>query len=186
MPATPAMADGDPLVQELLTTARYQQNMAADTEEGGRPSQAKYSPYIWVKGLGRHIINNFLPWFDQEVPEERQHRTVWLVKFVDREQAKIFRTGYDRASNDGDTITTTRAVHSDYLAMVRRPDSLMGRWQNGEALDNVNHPPAPMRRMEIDFVEQIMTPLSSTPGPSIERTPHQNSTAHTGAGGSRT
>ncbi|KAF9058379.1 hypothetical protein BDP27DRAFT_1372698 [Rhodocollybia butyracea] len=139
------------------------------TGRGKQLNPTVHSPYLWIEGLGRHILGNFLPWFTHEVPQLRvtvlfkvrngNAEPVWLVKFLNRDEAKAFAEGYNGTLNDGDRLTTTRASLSDYLALVKTPSLLIEKWQNREIIESNTHPPALMERMEINLEGRISDPL---------------------------
>ncbi|KAF9070795.1 hypothetical protein BDP27DRAFT_567186 [Rhodocollybia butyracea] len=175
-------AVGEPLIQALLISARRRQAMIDQKRE------EKYSPYLWIEGLGRRVMSDFLPWFTREVPELRvtvlfkirngNAEPVWLVKFVNRDQAQSFATGYTGTLNDGDTFWVTRAAHSDYVTLIKRPSLLIENWRNGKILNQANRPPALMERTHINFVERLTEPPQGSS--DVARIPQNNATLDVG------
>ncbi|KAF9036541.1 hypothetical protein BDP27DRAFT_1374771 [Rhodocollybia butyracea] len=54
-----------PQIQAMLDAARLRQMEMENGIDLNGKGKTKESPYIWIEGMGRHIIGDFLPWFQQ-------------------------------------------------------------------------------------------------------------------------
>ncbi|KAF9072167.1 hypothetical protein BDP27DRAFT_1361231 [Rhodocollybia butyracea] len=125
-------------MEELV---KFGQNNQPPTHKRKRTMpQILPTPYLWIEGMGRHVLSDF-----QNYAQDISNEAVWLVKFVDREQAVKFRQTHNRTNIDSDTFHLYRATLAEYMWLKSHPKYVIDSWISGEVLSSMTQPPQLMR-----------------------------------------